>query len=109
MVALIESAREFAAILCIFPFLFILIIAGILAFIIFGLVFLFTGAKSQWQKLNKAGRVFKVIKIVAGSIMLVVAVLLSCYIAYGFGALWASGGVFHPRNQPSSNPEQSTI
>ena len=103
---MIESACDFATILCIFPFLMILIFAGILAFIIFGMVLLITGAKNKWQELNKAGRVFKIIKIVAGSIMLVIAVLLSSYIAYGFGALWAKGGFFG-KPQSSSNIEGS--
>ena len=104
---MIQSAIDFVGVLMIFPFLFILAIAGIAAFIILGLVLLVNGLKSKWPELNQAGRVFKIIKIVIGAILVIVAVLFITYISIGFAELVKSGGVFHPRNQSSSNPEQS--
>ena len=104
---MIQSAIDFVGVLMIFPFLFILAIAGIAAFIILGLVLLVNGLKSKWPELNQAGRVFKIVKIVVGAILVIVAVLFITYISIGFAELVKSGGIFHPRNQSSSNPEQS--
>ena len=72
-----ESAYQFIGICSIFPFIYVFLIAGVVALLIVGFVLLIYGLKSK-QKTAK-GHIFRIIRIVIGALFLIIAILFIAY------------------------------
>lgn len=106
---MIENASQFAVLSIIFPFILILLLAGIVVLVSVGLVLFISGLKSKWSELNNAKRVAKIISIALGAILLVAALLITSWITMGFIVLIQNGGFFGNRNEPGAKPEQEAV
>lgn len=102
---MIENASQFAALSIIFPFILILLLAGIVVLVSVGLVLFISGLKSKWSELNNAKRVAKIISIVVGILLLIAALLITAWTVTGFVILIQRGGFFGNKNA-NSNPQQ---
>lgn len=101
-----ESASGFAAIISVFPFLLIFLLAAVLAGFIFGLVLFINGLKSKGAELTNAGHALKIVKIIIGLILISIALFLVIYTTLGMVALYNRGGFY--ANRSSSNPQPSS-
>ena len=106
---MVESAYNFIIISTIFPFLLIFLLAGILALIGFGLTLLVNGIKAKWGALNKAGRVFKIIRMAIGIIFLLIAVFAIIYSTVGIVETIRRGGIFSTANNVRYEPEDEAL
>ena len=104
METILTNAEQFVAFSILFPFLLVFAIAGIACIIVVGFVLLVPGLKSGWIELNKVGRVFKIIRIVVGAILLTIALLAVAFIVTGFVEIIARGGIF-----ASDKPNQAIV
>ena len=97
-----ESAYQFIGICSIFPFIYVFLIAGVVALLIVGFVLLIYGLKSK-QKTAK-GHIFRIIRIVIGALFLTIAILFVAYSILGLTEMINRGGIFSDRNNYSSMP-----
>ena len=86
-----ESAYQFVEIATIFPFILVFLLAGILAFMGFGLVLFIHGLTS------KTGGAPKIIRIIIGAILLIIAIFMSIFLIIGFMELGVRGGAINDR------------
>ena len=102
---ILNSAYEFTIIATIFPFILIFVFAGVCALTAFGLTFFIKGLKTKWAEVTKAGRTFKIIKIVVGALMLIAAILITAYMIMGFVMIVRNGGLFASMNNVNPGNE----